>query len=452
MFRSYVSYYAHMRPVVTTVATAALLASTAHATPAQQPADSAAPTAANDRVIAALRAHSTSFTVSNGELHGAGADSLTRIARENQFLMVGEDHGMQEAPAFVGALFNAARPAGYRHLAIEVGPIGARSLEGMMRDTAPQRRVEGFLRAHTSFSIPFFNWREESAMLQAVVHSVRQTTDVLWGLDQEFIFAPTDDFERLEQIGPTPASRALARRYATESKALDERTMSQGNPMLLWIFSSTDANVAQFVRDYHAGEGSEAAAILHELTVSREIYQKYTRGENYASNLQRSELMRRHFVEWYRAAVARGERAPRIVFKFGGNHMIRGPSLTDTYELGTFVPEFALASGSHSFNMMLLAGKGTTNEYRPFGSSESDKAKAYDIAGADSQLVSLDMRMFVASAAGNDDSWTFIDLRPVRAMAHDGKLPALPAPLKRAFLSFDAIVIAPHAHASTLLF
>jgi hypothetical protein len=441
-----------MRPLVTMVALAVLISSFARTALSQHAAGAGPASAANDSVIGALRAHATPFTVSHGELHGAGADSLARIARENQFLLVGEDHGMQEVPAFIGALFTAARPAGYRHLAVEIGPLGARNLERMMRDSAPQRRVESFLRANTPFSLPFFNWREESAMLQSVVQALPGTADVLWGLDQEFILAPTYDFERLAEIAPTAEARALALRSASESRVLDVRALSERNPMLLWMFASKDADVSAFVRDYHARAGSEAATILRELMESREIYQKYTRGENYASNLQRSVLMRRHFLEWYRAAVASGEDAPKVLFKFGGNHMIRGPSLTDSYELGTFVPEFALANGSRSFNMMLLAGKGTTNEYRPFGGTDSDKSKAYDIVAADGPLEPLDVRSFFAAATGNDSTWTLIDLRPVRAMAHDGKLPALSPPLKRALLSFDAIVIAPHAHASTLFF
>ena len=175
------------------------------------------------------------------------------------------------------------------------------------------------------------------------------------------------------------------------------------------------------------------------------------RGDNYASNVQRSELMRRHFLDWYHAAVARGELAPRVVFKFGGNHMIRGSSLTDTYELGTFIPEFAFANGARALNVMVLAGKGTTNEYRPFGSKDADKAVTYDITASDAQLAPLDVRTFVA-AAGSDSRWSVTDLRPGRALAHDGTGGTLSVPLKRALLSFDGIILAPHAHASTLFF
>ena len=441
-----------MRPLVTNFLSGiAVLSIVGRAAPAQQPADSEASPRAGNSVLAALRAHTVPFTLANGALAGPGADTLARIARENQFLMVGEDHGMQEVPAFIGALFTAARPAGYRHLAIELGPVGARMLENMMRDTAPQRRVESFLRAHTAFSIPFFNWREESMMLQRVVQAVPGTSDVLWGLDQEFILAPTYELERLVRLAPSSEARTLAQRVATQSRALDARMMSEGNPSVAWMFAASDSEVVQLVRGYHAVAGSEAATILRELTASRDIYQQYRRGDNYASNVQRSELMRRHFLDWYRAAVARGERAPRVLFKFGGNHMIRGSSLTDTYELGTFLPEFAFANGARAFSVMVLAGKGTTNEYRPFGSKDADKAATYDITGPDAQLAPLDVRTFFA-AAGSDSTWSFIDLRPVRALAHDGKVGKLSAPLKRALLSFDGIILAPHAHASTLFF
>src|SRR5687767_14530017 len=77
-------------------------------------------------LVRALQQSSASFAMVDGSLRGAGAERLAAAAREHQFILVGEEHGIAEVPAFVAALFETAKPAGYRHLAIEIGPVTGR--------------------------------------------------------------------------------------------------------------------------------------------------------------------------------------------------------------------------------------------------------------------------------------------------------------------------------------
>jgi hypothetical protein len=156
--------------------------------------------------------------------------------------------------------------------------------------------------------------------------------------------------------------------------------------------------------------------------------------------------MKRHFMDWYAAARARGERAPRAIVKLGANHVFRGPSLTDTYEIGSFVPELALAHGTKAFNLLVVVERGTDNAYRPFGSALADTAQAYE---ASSEMTFTDLKTLAAAAS--PDHWTFIDLRPARAASQDGKLKGLDTKVKRLLLSFDGVVMIPEGHASGLL-
>src|SRR5437764_7390724 len=152
--------------------------------------------------VRVLRASSSEMQMRGGHLVGAGADSLAAQARANQFLLVGEDHGIREVPEFVGALFELAKPAGYRHLGVEVGPFTARFLEDMMRTPGSQRDLDDFLARHTPYSIPFFFWREEAQMLERVVRTLAGEKNVVWGLDQEFMASPTYLFEQLADLAP----------------------------------------------------------------------------------------------------------------------------------------------------------------------------------------------------------------------------------------------------------
>lgn len=78
--------------------------------------------------------------------------------------------------------------------------------------------------------------------------------------------------------------------------------------------------------------------------------------------------MKTHFMEFYRATQARGEQTPKVIAKFGANHMFRGPSITNSYELGTFLPELAVSNHNKAFGILVVVAKGTWNAFRPFGS------------------------------------------------------------------------------------
>ncbi len=416
------------------------------------------PASAQDSaLVRAFRANSAQFTIVDGQLAGAGAEALSRAARENQFIMVGEDHGFREVPEFVGALFAAARPAGYRHLAVEIGPVTGRRLDRMMRAPNAQTGVNAFLGRYTPFTLPFFFWKEESAMLERVVKSVPRTSPVVWGIDQEFIMSPTYMFERLAQLAPSKAARDLATELAALSGREDKQMLATGNPGAVWMVTSTDADVAKLDKAFRAGwpadaesvaSHSEADAIIRELAVSRVIYQMFNAGTNYESNQKRDNLMKQHFIDAYRGAQASGEKMPKAIIKLGANHVFRGPSVSGSYEIGSFIPEFAVTTGGTSFGILVVVAKGTWNAFRPFGSDEADKTQRYDLF-ASSEYDVFDMKSVVA--ASSDSSWTLIDLRPVRALSQNGKLKGLDPKARRLLASFDAVVMVPEGHASVYI-
>ncbi len=285
-------------------------------------------------------------------------------------------------------------------------------------------------------------------MLEEVVKSIPGRRDVVWGLDQEFMVAPTYLLERLATIAPNGAARSIASRMAASSAAGDRKLMSEGNPTGLWMIASTDADVANLRAAFKPARGSEADVIISEMAISRSIYRTFNSGAGYEANQTRDDLMKTNFIRFYRDAQKRGEAKPKVIVKLGANHVFRGPSITSTYELGTFLPEFAVLEGVKSFGILLLARKGTWNAYRPFGSTEADKTKAYD------PLTTPEYKVFdlqsVFSAAGSEQ-WAFVDLRPARAMAVNGGLKNLDPTARRLLNSFDAVVIAPEAHASVLI-
>jgi hypothetical protein len=395
--------------------------------------------------VKALRAHGSPFSIANGRLTGAGADSVARIAREHQFILVGEDHGIRELPEFVSALFAAARPAGYNHIGVEIGPITGRRLETMMRAPDGQKEVDTFLGKYIPFTLPFFFWKEEAQMLENVVKSVPGKRGIVWGLDQEFIMSPTYMFERLAAIAPTASAQHLANQLTASSASGDHAMVKSGNPGAVWMVTSGDSDVTKLRSAFSPKKGTEAEEIIRELSVSREIYRMFNSGTNYESNQKRDDLMKRHFIEAYNTAKARGEAMPKAIIKLGANHVFRGPSTTDSYELGSFIPEFAETTGGKSFGILVVVAKGTWNAYRPFGSDQADKTQKYDPLTT-SEYAVFDIKSVLDAASTGD--WTFIDLRPIRAGVANGRIKGLNPKARRLLTSFDAVAVVPEGHAS----
>jgi hypothetical protein len=394
--------------------------------------------------VNALRAQALSFSISKDRLDGPGAAALRKIADENQFIMLGEDHGIREVPELAAALWQTARPAGFSHIAVEIGPLTGRRLETMLRSPDGQRAIDDFLGKHTAFTLPFFFWKEESQMLESVVKSANARRDVVWGIDQEFILSPTYLLERLAHVAPTAAARSIAADFARASARGDSMMIASGNPGAVWMVTTSDTDIARLKKAFNPSAGSETDAIIRELSVSRDIYASFNRGTNYESNQQRANLMKSHFMDFYRAAQSRGERSPKVMVKLGANHVFRGPSITGSYEMGTFLPELAASNGTSSYGILVVIVRGTWNAFRPFGSTEADKTQKYD------PLTTAEYKVFdLASVLSATDGsrWSFIDLRPVRARTLNRGVKLDPR-ARRLLDTFDGVIVVPEGHAS----
>ena len=135
----------------------------------------------------ALRAHRHPLALEDGELTGPGADLLVREAGEARYTLVGETHGVAEAPELTAALFRALQPHGYRHLAVEIGPVQADRIGEILAGPRPMQAYRRFLRDHWP-AVPFYAWESEAELLAAAdrVTVVERDSDLAAFLREEF--------------------------------------------------------------------------------------------------------------------------------------------------------------------------------------------------------------------------------------------------------------------------
>ncbi len=385
-----------------------------------------------------LSKNSHFLKLENGKLLGEGMGFLLTEARNSQFFLIGESHGISELPLFTSVLFEQINPHGYNYLAIETGPITARRIENIAKEK------DGFAKFNYKYplGLPFFSFREEANLIETALKLANSRTQTLWGIDQEFAASPQFHFERLYEISSNDKARAIVKPYYDRTKSEFQLIVEKRNPGLAFLSSATTEDFDKLDSAFVGSKNKEAFEILSELRRSWEIYQKIFTGRGYESNQQRALLMKEHFMNYYEQA-AKKEKMPKVLFKFGANHMTRGRNSINVFDIGNFASELANSNGLKSFHLLVVATSGTQNSYLPFLANDADKQKPID-ANKDSF-----MGISHLLEIGDKGEWTIVDLRPLRPLIHSGRIKDLPDGFKDLVFSYDAVLLIPNVKAST---
>ena len=175
--------------------------------------------------------------------------------------------------------------------------------------------------------------------------------------------------------------------------------------------------------------------MIGALAHSAQIYRDQN-SNPYASNLARSQLMKRQFMAAYRAAPGQ----QRALFKLGAFHAGRGRSPTGVFDIGNLASELAEANGSHSVHILVLAGGGTVNRWLPF--LPDDRARTQTYAAAD-ELASIGAGPLLD--ASQRDAISIFDCASLRQA---GLPKTISAALRELIFAYDWIVILPSARAA----
>ena len=356
-----------------------------------------------------FRAHRYPVALRNGTLEGEGAAFLRDEARDAQFFMIAESHYVGEIPPFTAAWFNELhRTNGVNHFAIEYGPVIGRML------SAPGVRGnrQATFRLGARYPHAFQFWNDEE--LEAIV----QMNAPVWGLDNEW--GALHALDRLVRLATTDAARRAARTLAERVRAVEGTRPFEMAQVERFISGADSAEFDRLRDAFRPRRGSEAAELIDALELSNRIYlMNAAPGLGYRSNLEREEYMKRQFMQHYRRAQARGERLPKVLLKFGSNHGGKWVSRTNVHTIGNFLHEFAIANGTRSFHLVAWL----VNEPDTYWSLTEEAA-----------YVPL-------GRAGDPKGWYLVDFRPLRPLAHAGRLRMLSPELRQAIFGYDAVLL-----------
>lgn len=382
-----------------------------------------------------LTANRFQLAIENGHLSGTGLAVLKSALDDAQFVLVGEDHGIAQIPAFYAGLCDILGPAGFHTMAIETGPLAAAQLETWVRQDDGKKQLVAFEKQYPE-TIAFYNWSEEYDLLSRCAGTASGGPFHLWGLDQELMGAPGLILTRILDQHPGPEATKEAQRLLQKNNAAHAAAVKSGNPGDMFMFAASDDELHHFRDLLHREGNASAQSLLDALIESREIYQKNMNGSGADSNRQRALLMKRNFVADYRNSTQLDAKPPKVMFKFGAWHMFKGINPLHNNDMGNFVTELADGHGVKSVHIMIVAVKGTQLRFagigRPFQAAPLNLAD-----DKDSDFLYL-KPMF---AATQPSGMTLFDLRPFRK--NFSALGPIDKEMERLIFGYDFLVLIP---------
>lgn len=275
-----------------------------------------------------------------------------------QFIMLGEQHGIREVGEITNTLYNLAKPKGYNALCIEVSPFAASILD--LQFSASKNPEEGLQKLYKEypFSIPFYNNKNDVELFK----NVMKQNGEIWGIDQVFMVEFRLVFDYLINLNNNNALKEAVKPLLKEAKLGFEKAVKEKNMKAPFIFNYSDELHNKLLK---LTETEEEKKLLKDLKLTKEIYMYYFQRKNYLNNNERAKLMKRNFLNYYDKASEVGK-IPKVLFKLGANHVGKGLTRTNVFDISNLVSELAFINNKKSLHVFAMGVDGTKNLGNPF--------------------------------------------------------------------------------------
>ena len=322
-----------------------------------------------------LQANRYALAIQNGDMNGPGATFLKKELAEVQFVAIGEEHGTREVPQFVWATCRAMAQTGLDAMAIEAGPLVTTLLQRWTTEKDGSSRLLQFEQRYPD-SIAFFNWQQEFNLLSHCQQATAPHTMRLWGLDQEFLGSASYILQQILAAKPEPAVERITRKLQAKCFIDEGKAVSTGRWEDACMLQLSQDDLARLQFAVVHTKNLRAQELTAALIKTQRIYSAHESGHRYEANRERALLLKHNFVAAYKHLLQVTRRPPRVLLKFGGNHLFKGFDETDVADLGNFVSEFADGMDSASIHIEVLGIRG--NDETRAGPSQADQAVEKD--------------------------------------------------------------------------
>lgn len=318
-------------------------------------------TASGDFADAVKKATFPFVVTSESKLSGVGGTMMTEAIEQARFVLIGETHFSRETPQFAAAVCKTMHPDAY---AVEAGPTATEYVRSIQQRSEMKAAMQDRERRFPA-SMAFLNDKQESDLAASCTASKNSKGTALWGLDQEFLGAAPVLLRQMQQQANGPRAEAAIETAIERDKQAEAQARSTGDFMQLFLAGSSDAEIGDLRNAIDSDGAEESKLMMHEFAESRRIYRLNASGSP-DSNSERADFLKEHFSKSYRSLREKTE-TPRVLLKFGDNHVWKGFNNLHQLDLGDYVAEVASVEHAASLHIDVLAARGSVAALGGYG-------------------------------------------------------------------------------------
>ncbi|MCC5854820.1 MAG: hypothetical protein JJU10_03955 [Idiomarina sp.] len=365
-----------------------------------------------------IKAHTTYFDVSNGEI--LGANTLLEELEKSHFVALGELHNRERLGELTEALLVILNSFGFDYFAVETGPYSARKLQALIG--TGESDVSAFYAGYSSslfdlIPVPFFKGLSDLRLLK-VADSLGYE---MWGVDQEFYFSHAyliDELARLMGNSLRSSQRAMQRKLKRRLYWMYRRNQIFSGYQLNCRLINND-DFQSYLSSFDSALQPDIQQILAALRATQEIYCLNEQGK--ASEPVRVSYFLENFdTNFANASAVNSE--PKVFLKMGSNHLGRYRNMLNLKDIGNHVKQLAELRGQRSVHIRYL------NRF---------------LEGRDMTENSNWQESARLASVGDKERWSLIDLRPLRELLLAGELQVNNFE-QREIINYDFMVIPPN--------
>jgi hypothetical protein len=375
-----------------------------------------------------MRKNQFSLTQTGTQCSGPGWDKLQQDIQKSALVLVGEDHGMAQIPAFTQAVAQVLKPKLY------VAEIDKYQAQDLTRLTAQPGLPTAYLQQFP-MSLSFYSWAEEFELARAL----RAQNTKLLGIEQLGFAATARTLALMADQVKSKTTRTFLHQQATAIQAHDRAALIAADYGKITI-NSMRPTLLDSLRKMTSTEPLAVRQLLQDLEASVNIFRTNASGKP-GGHQTRINLMKRNLLAELQPYQQAGQVLPPMLFKFGAYHLGRGRSIWgDIYDVGNLAVNLADAHDQKTLHIFVMGKQGQ----KVTGQNPVDFSKnASSYSMADEPMLKPFM---AATPAGT--AWQVFDVRPLRRAMLYKNMPVADQELQATILGYDYVVIIPETTAS----
>jgi hypothetical protein len=326
----------------------------------------------------------------NNTFEGKGWDTLQDEIIKNNSVLLGESHFTNEVPYFTNAIINNIK---FDNYILEIDPYTTNTITKKIKSLSPAE-LDKF-RDESGSALSFLNGETEFDLFKNIVD---QNINI-YGAEQISLFSDQLLFTELIKQSKNTKAKEIYKQMIANSAAYDTK-----NNSTFYLFS--DDFVAKMSALSTLNLSANEKEQLEALQLSKELYLNRIHGLRiqYLKHLVIEKL-----PEW---------KNKKNLFKYGANHMPKGESLMEIFDLGNLVANIEEANYRKSLHIM--------------------------ITGKEEGETLADLEQYKAFlTVVKDDNWYAFDLRPLKQAISKKKLKVEDLTLERIIKGYDYLVYIP---------